>query len=43
MHIFPVPCDFNSHDNMKFQIMALNIYGQIHLISAEFLISSLLY
>lgn len=43
MYIFPIPCDFNSHDNMKSQIMALYIYGQIHLVSAEFLISSLLY
>lgn len=43
MHIFPMPCDLNSHDNMKSQIMALNIYRQIHLLSAEFLISSLLY
>lgn len=43
MHIFPEPCDFNSHDNMKSQIISLNIYGQIHLVSAEFFILLLLY
>lgn len=45
MHIFPVCCEphSNSHDSINSQIMSLNIYRQIHLLPAEFLVSPLSY
>jgi len=43
MHIFPVPCEpqSNSRGSIISQIMSLNIYRQMHLLSAEFPISPL--